>query len=81
MVSIREQADKILAEVTNTPGGSAAAAAAALGLALCAYLLLRSSRENINPAFRGLKELPTPKGAVPYLGKAKCKYVYVLQVR
>lgn len=63
---LRKQAEEIISNASNTPGVTGAVV---LGVAACAWLVLRSSSDDNKLALKGLKEVPAPKGALPYVGK------------
>ncbi|KAI9264099.1 cytochrome P450 [Phascolomyces articulosus] len=66
----RDASDLYKAILKNTtPGNNNATIAAVLSLGACAWLLLRSSHSaSSSKAIDGSKEIPEPKGGLPYLG-------------
>ena len=64
MVDIQGDSDIYKVVIKNASGNTIAAIV--LGLSACVWLLLRSRRTNNTQTV--LKEIPSPRGALPYLG-------------
>ena len=64
MVDIHRDSNIYKAAIKNASGNTIAATV--LGLSACVWLLLRSRRTKDTQT--GVKEIPSPRGALPYLG-------------